>query len=181
MTMEGDWDRAWVIAKYMVRRWQAARALTLNKVGGYMVAKLKKGMRDQNPGGKEYTPNHPFTIERKKSSKALINHGDLLGSITYQMSSQGDEVFVGVLRQKKARTPGGQMYLANLAEIHEEGRMIQITPKMRGWLRHNGLIVSPRTKYIVIPARPTFGPVFEAEREKVLQLIQKTIAKELGF
>lgn len=52
--------------------------------------------------------------------------------------------------------------LQRLAKIHEFGTMVPVTPKMRRFLAAQDppLIISPRKRFIVIPARPFFGPGF---------------------
>lgn len=174
--LTGDWNKAAALAKNMTARFEAAKRRTLYRIGTYMEARLKKGITDQAPGGREYAALHPFTVKRKGSSKALIRHGDLRNSITHQVDR--NSVFIGVLRTAKGKD--GQA-LANIAAIHEEGAVIRITPKMRGYLWSQGMRLSPDTRYIVIPARPTFGPVLEAEQAAVLQIIADTMRKGMGL
>lgn len=182
--MQGDWSRAASMARTMVQRFDQAKRKTLVRIGTYLEARLKKGMTDQAPGGKPYQDLHPFTIAQRQKgikrgqagSKALIHRGDLRNSITHQEGP--NHVFIGVLRGEK-KTEGG-MDLANLAEIHEQGRVIAVTPKMRAWLHANGLHLAPDTTHIVIPARPTFGPTLEAEEDEVLRIMADTMQKEMG-
>lgn len=96
-------------------------------------AMMKTGIRNQAPGGKKFKPLAESTIERKGSSKALIDRGDLINSINTDFYGGGLTAFVGVSRM--ARDRDGNR-LANIAEIHEFGTdpyKIPVTNKMRFW------------------------------------------------
>lgn len=69
------------------------------------------------PAGKPFAPNAPSTINRKGSSKPLIDNADMKNSVRHQMD--GKTVFIGLLRTTPhpAYTGG----VANLGEIHEYG------------------------------------------------------------
>lgn len=87
---------------------------------------------------KSFLPLAKSTIKMKRSSKPLINHGDLLGSIKYQQIAgtpgRGNMgYFVGVHRSARGKDGSA---LANVAEIHEFGTkayIINVTPKMRAF------------------------------------------------
>lgn len=70
---------------------------------------------------RRYAPNSAFTILLKKSSKPLVNDGDLLGAITHRMIDE-KTALVGVLRSS------GKV---NLAELLHEGGTIHVTEAMR--------------------------------------------------
>ena len=103
----------------------------------------------------------------KVGTKALINHGDLIGNIRH-VHKRGTS-FVGILRSTKG---SGTKPLVNIAAIHEYGFgpfAVKMTPKQRRWLammyRTTGL--PPKTGKggggtvtIRIPARPYLRPVF---------------------
>ncbi len=55
------------------------------RVGNYGASEVKKGIVSGSPGGQTFAPLSPVTIARKGSSKPLIDKGDLVGSITYQV------------------------------------------------------------------------------------------------
>lgn len=96
-------------------------------------AMMRQGIRNQAPGGKRFKPLAQSTIDMKRSSKALIDRGDLLRSINTDFHGGGLSAFVGVNR--KARGRDGEP-LANIAEIHEFGTdpyKIPVTNKMRFW------------------------------------------------
>ena len=78
----------------------------------------------------------------------------------------GKKIQVGVLG-------GGEQ--AWLAGIHEYGCRIKITPKMRNWLKRNGLYLKKSTTEIVIPERSFLRAGFDQEHEKVLDKAEKVI------
>ncbi len=93
------------------------------------------GIRRQAPAGKKFQPLAASTKKRKKSSKALIDKGDLIRSITV-VRLFGSAYFVGVHKMHIDKTSGQP--IANIAEVHEFG-----------------------TKDGRIPARPYLRPAFD--------------------
>ena len=142
--LTGDWDRLDEIlnpAKIKAGIQQAAA-----RVGNYGASQVKRGIVNGN-----FTPNSPLTIARKGSSKPLIDKGDLVGSITYQVIDSNN-VFIGVKKGKEA----------NIAAVHEFGCVIQVTPKMRAYLHYQGVHLKPSTQMIYIPPRPFLRPVLNS-------------------
>lgn len=174
ITLNGEWDKARKILANMDARYEKAVKKALSRCGIYLVGQIKRGIRNQKPGGKQYEPLHPFTIARKGSSKAMIDDGDFLNAVTYRVT--GNQVFVGVL--KTAKDSDGKP-LVNIAAVHEFGAEINVTDKMRGYLHSIGLHLKPTTTVIKIPARPTFGPVYKMEKDELVKMIEKELQKEL--
>lgn len=170
----GDWDKARDIIENFEKRYRKAVKAALTRAGLYLKKQIQKGIRDQKPGGKEYEKLHPITIERKGSKKAMIDDGDFFNAITFKLTS--DTLFVGVLKQAKDKD--GKP-LVNIAEVHEYGREIKVTPKMRKYLHGIGLHLKAETTYVKIPARPTFGPVWDAEVDNVIKIIEEEFQKHI--
>lgn len=162
-----------------------------------VVGAMKRGIRNQFPGGgDEFEPLAESTIMMKKSSKALIDNGDLLRSIHAtdiggSFSGQTTAWFVGVHRS--ARGKSGKP-MANIAEIHEFGTKpypIRVTNKMRRFMM--AMFIAGRMRYPIapsttiinhpgVPARPFVRPTFEFwEKRGGPERLAKTIARELGF
>lgn len=179
VNMIGDWAKTKAFLGRLDKEFQKAYKTGLSRVGQAAEKSLKKGMTEGTPGGQKYTPNHPFTIDRKGSSKPLINQGDLRNSIKSKVVN-GTTVFVGINRSAQGKD--GKP-LVNIAAIHELGDgkggdlLIEVTPKMRAYLHSQGLHLKKDTKYVRIPRRPTFEPVFEAEKDNWQELFVKTVAK----
>lgn len=104
-----------------IDQWFARAGNAVETATGHVAQKLRKeivtGIRDQAPGGMRFKPLAESTKARKGSSKALIDHGDLVRSINVTKVGGGD-FFVGVHRNVTARD--GQP-MVNIAEVHEFG------------------------------------------------------------
>ncbi len=195
MTLEGFGDairRLRGLPDALEKRLQVATRQ--NAVG--LEGEIKKGMTNQAPGGEAYQPLHPWTIGarlavmslryRKKvqakaakitagggiAHKALINHGDLRGSITHRMFGNDLSAVVGVNRFAKARN-GKPM--VNIARIVFYGAVIQVTPAMRMWMHGQGMHLRATTTHIVIPPRPTIEPAYAAYRDTIVNRYRKAV------
>ena len=93
----GDWDRAKVqLTNGINQRLALAVRQATTKNALLLVREIQRGIRSQAPGGKQFAPLAEVTIERKGSSKALIDTGVLLNSISQKIMSDG--AVVGLLR-----------------------------------------------------------------------------------
>jgi len=114
VVLTGDWKALDDIFKRLPRRVQKNIQLATSRNASTVVTKTKKIIRDQS---ENWPPLKPETIERKGSSKALIEHGDLLGSIK-KTEVMETVFFVGALRT--ARNRDGTS-LADIYAVHEFG------------------------------------------------------------
>lgn len=109
---------------------------------------------------KPYAANAPLTVALKRSSTPLVNHGDLVGSLTYQVRDL-KTLRVGVNSRRVGRSR------RFLAEILHNGATITVTPRMRQAFfavmqsrREDGKGLPAGVKgmrgpgFIVIPPRP---------------------------
>jgi len=141
------------------------------KAGNYGASEVKKGIRGGAPGGQSFAPLSPVTIINKGSSKPLIDHGDLIGSVTYEVFNDNSSVFIGVKKGKEV----------NIAAVHEYGCTIEVTSEMRAYLHYHGIHLKKITAYIHIPARPFLSPVFQSvEFQKMISEIYLNALRE-GF
>jgi len=149
VSKSGDWDKARRLLTngFSQRLALAVRRATL-KNAILLVREIQKGIRDQAPGGKQFVPLAQVTIDRKGSSKALIDSTFLLTAITHEMLS--DKAFVGVLRTSFYENRN-HTSAANVAAIMESGCTIQ----------------HPSGAVIVIPPRPFLHPTMEKYRDEV--------------
>jgi len=114
--------------------------IVLNRIGMYYEAQTKKGIISQSPGGKRFEDLSERTLEARKrrgtfSTKALIDHGDLMNNVTYKVHRK--KVFIGILRT--AHNQEG-MPLVNIGAVHEFG-----------------------SKRANIPARPYMRPIRDSK------------------
>jgi hypothetical protein len=149
------------------------------------------GLTAQAPGGEPIRPPAPLTLAARQlegfgGTKALLVRGDLRNAIS--VISDGDEVFIGVLRSAKSST--GES-LADIAQIQEFGGppvIIPITPKMRRYLtvllRRAGMPQRPGSGRGVVvtqvPARPFLRPAFEKFRTGVGERLLQRLAASLS-
>jgi len=156
----GQWNKAKELLATNVGA-KLARALRQATVKNalLLVREIKKGIKAQAPGGKPFVKLAASTIQRKGSSKALIDTGFLLASITQLLL--GDRAFVGLLRGTRNKE-GDEM--VNIGAVMEFGATIQ----------------HPNGATIIIPARPFLHPVMEQYREQIMKNYREAIHSVLG-
>lgn len=174
-TLEGPWEK---VSRGLLAT-TAGMSKALARAAVVLRDDIRQGIISQAPGGQRFKPlaestirmrgmskrsrrRAQKTIARGAATKALIHHGDLVGSITYQLVS-AREAFVGLLRQAKHKDSGESM--ANLGAIHEYGATIA-----DGWGR--GI-------HITIPPRPFIGPTWDADRAKVAKVFEDALAESI--
>jgi len=163
-----------------IKRVQAKMALHVAK-------QIREGVRRGWPeGGDKFKPLAESTKKIKKSSKPLINHGDLLRSIN--ATEVKDGWFIGV--HKSVNGPDGKP-LWNIAEIHEFGTkpfQIPITPKLRRWwmaMVSKGIFTGPLhalqsvISHPGVPARPFLRPVWAKFEKEAEQMWRTLLQQEL--
>ena len=156
----GDWEKAKQVlgTNLGARLAQALRQATV-KNAMLLVREIKKGITSQAPGGVPFVRLAQSTIERKGSSKALIDTGFLLASVTQLVL--GDRAFVGLLRGTRNKE-GDEM--ANIGAIMEFGATIN----------------HPNGAVIILPPRPFLHPVMEQYRGEIVKNYQEAIRGVLG-
>ena len=155
----GDWDKARkLLCNNPGHRMALAIRQATIKNALLLVREIKRGIRDQAPGGKQFAPLAQVTIDRKGSSKALIDTGFLVNSITQKIMS--DRAFVGLLRTSIYK--GGEN-AANIGAIMEYGCTIN----------------HPSGAVIVIPPRPFLHPTMERYRNEVIGNYREALASVL--
>lgn len=150
---------------------------------------MVRGIRDQAPGGKPFKPLADSTKEMKGSSKALIDHGDLIRSIGVDEHGGGEIFFIGVNRNAQ-KDDGASLY--NLAEIHNDGTApytIPVTPALRRfWMAMfmKGVFKAPLRgdvrvlNHPGIPARPFIEPSQEEWAKDVERQFTEGLSAALG-
>lgn len=143
-----------------IGKWVTRTAGACERTTGKLAHELRRdivtGIRKQAPGGLQFKPLADSTKAMKGSSKALIDHGDLIRSVN--VTKLGSlSYFVGVHRS--VVSPGGQP-MWNIAEIHEFGsKKVKNRP----------------------PARPFLIPSFNAWRYGVEQRFAEMVARDIGL
>ena len=147
----GDWDKlkARLCKNPGARLAKAIQQATVQNAL-LLVREIKRGIVSQAPGDVPFAPLAESTIERKGASKALIDTGFLLNSITQRIIA--DSAFVGLLRGS-VNAKGEDM--VNIGAIMEYGTTI------------------------VIPPRPFLHPTMEKYRNQVIGTYRKAIDVEM--
>ena len=145
----GDWEKAkrLLTSGYSQRLALAVRKATI-KNALLLVREIKLGIKSQAPGGQQFTPLAEVTTKRKGSSKALIDTGFLVSSITQKILSDG--AFVGLLRTSISKDGDS---IANIGAVMEFGATIN----------------HPSGAVIVIPPRPFLHPTMNKYRDEVIR------------
>lgn len=188
----GDWGKARRILRAAPERVKKAGRRAMLQEMHLLRRFIVEGIRGQNPGGKRMRPLAKSTLATRRirttgrrtraSSKALIQEGDLMGSIA--VIQKGNSFFVGVHRQTKSSTGESMVNIAKINEFGSRPIVIPITPAMRRFLgilfRHlkrptagsgRGVVV------VVIPPRPFMRPAFE---QWTAQLKSRFFARVVG-
>lgn len=130
------------------------------------------------------TPLHPFTLSEKarlsQDPRILIATGFYANHIDVVEEKFGKGYSYRVGFSEKMHPSG--IPLEKLARIQEYGAKIEVTPKMRAYLHWRGLHLKEETKYITIPPRPHFMPVFLRVRREVKRITKwrsQNLSREL--
>jgi len=155
----GDWERV----RHLLADQPGARlALAIRhatvKAAILLVREIQRGIRSQAPGGHPFVQLVQSTIDRKHSSKALIDTGFLINSITHRILR--DQAFVGLLKTTVYRD--GES-VANIGAVMEYGATIPM----------------PNGVTIIIPARPFLHPVMTQHKEAILDLYRDAVKTAL--
>ena len=165
------WDRLRRLLDGLEERLRQNARKMLARAGQELASDVRGRILD----GKGMKRLHPFTIAQKKSSKPLVDGGDLLGSVGADFV-EDLAVMVGVNRKAADGT--------NLGALHEreEGTRVPVTPRMRAFLASRGLHLKAATKELFIPGRPFLRPAYRDFRDRkaaeglAVELVEKTLA-----
>lgn len=172
----GDWETTIATLARAPRDFAEAKKKALLQEAQMFRTKIIEGLREQAPGGRTFKPLAPSTIAMRKflgfkGTKALLRRGDLRNAIV--VHEIGEDVFVGIMRQAKARDGQPMIDIAKLNEYGSRPIVIKITPRMSAFLhmafRKSGgfgnRMGPPRARtgvlVVQIPAHPFLAPVFE--------------------
>lgn len=165
--------RSWVrliaeLRKARTKTFKPEMMKAMRKVGIFLKSRVLKGVRRGAPGGRILQRNAPATIDRKRSSKPLIDTGQMLGSIVTRTNRRGTiriRTTVGPQkfsrRKTKRRSPRTN---ARVAAFHEFG------------FRHRGGILTGARKI----RRRFLRPVLTAERPHIIRIFRKEFGRAVS-
>lgn len=155
----GDWERVQhLLADQPGARLALAIRQATVKAAILLVREIQRGIRSQAPGGHPFVQLAASTIARKGSSKALIDTGFLINSITHRIMQ--DQAFVGLLKTTVSRD-GESM--ANIGAVMEYGATIPM----------------PNGTTIILPARPFLHPVMAQYQDAILAIYRDALKTAL--
>lgn len=125
----GDWDKAIARLSGMHPRVKRNFALATRRNAVTLRDQIKRTIRS---GRSEWPPLSGLTIQRKGSSRPLVDNNDLFHSVTVRPAGTGI-AFVGVPRSARSRE---RVSMVNIAQVMEFGAVITPT----------------RAKFLTIPA-----------------------------
>jgi len=155
----GEWEKAKRLLAQQpgARLALAIRQATL-KAAILLVREIQRGIRSQAPGGQPFAKLAESTIKQKGSSKALIDTGFLINSITHRILR--DRAFIGLL---KTTTYHDGESVANIGAVMEYGVTIPM----------------PNGTMVILPPRPFLHPVMAQYRHEILDLYRAAIRSAL--
>lgn len=156
-------------------RIQAAANGTIQEVAEIAKQTMQKFYASGHPAHK---PLYYQTVAHKSyqgsttPDQPLHRFGSLAKSIKVKIKGSGDsiEALIG--------PPPGRESLK--AAVHEKGVRIRVTDAMRNYLAYQGIIISPNTAFIVIPARPVMKYVATATQAEIIRRGIKNIKVEVA-
>jgi len=155
----GEWEKAKQLLAQQpgARLALAIRQATL-KAAILLVREIQRGIRSQAPGGQPFAKLAESTIKQKGSSKALIDTGFLINSITHRILR--DQAFIGLLKTTTYRD--GES-VANIGAVMEYGATIPM----------------PNGTTVILPPRPFLHPVMRQYRDEIVELYRVAIRSVL--
>lgn len=117
MKLTGDWKRM----EALLKNGPAAAGREIRRATQFNAMKVQREIRQNIRNGK-FEPNSSFTILTKRSSKPVVDSGELFKAIAYKLLTD-TRAEVGIIKTSGA---------ANYGIIVHEGAVIPVTPAMRG-------------------------------------------------
>lgn len=105
----------------------------------------------------------------------------MLDNIIHQLQTLcNQEIAGGILADEGGGdSRDGGITNAQLGAIHEFGVSIPVTPKMRAYLHHLGMHLSPTKTMINIPSRPFMRGTVDAVKDTIAELFSSGVANIL--
>jgi phage gpG-like protein len=166
MSLYGEWQATLHDLRAYARNLERASQAAITKEAHHWANEVRSGIRKQTTATLARPPwpsLKPSTVERKGSSKALIDTGTLLRSIKAERVSRW-RWHIGVRRGAKSKNGKS---VVNIAAVHEFGTTIGVVSE-RGPVK------------IVIPARPFLRPIHRVMSKELERRLMGRLAEEMG-
>ncbi len=178
--LEGDWPMLRAFVKDASPRLRIHLKAAARKAALLVLREIKKGIRNQAPGGQAFPALHELTIIEKsqlkgigsvKSNQALIRHGDLINSLTIEVS---EDASFGVGIPVGARNRYG-IDINLIAAGMEKGYTINVTDRLRNYFAAQGRPLKKSTTHLDVPARPFLEPVLKQCEDQIVKIYADAI------
>lgn len=160
----------WGLADKLPVVWQTAMKFYNDiprKMAEAFAGEMKKAIR-----ATDLAPNSGATVILKGSGVPLVHTGKMKKSIITK--NMGTFDYYGGI-DPAATTPDGTL-ISKIAQMQNAGYVIPVTAKIRALMDSHGIIVSPDTKFFVVPARPFLARALDKVQPRF-----KKIQKEAGI
>lgn len=138
--------------------------------------------RRRGRGGREQTvKNYRMVWKGEKGSKRRVRQykdvmlstrtkplARLAGAVRYNYDKDLEAVSIGFIRNR-----GVSDNMLKLARLHAKGEETNVTPRMRRMLFALGFPIKKTTTTLETPARPVIEPVFQMEKDTIVQNIER--------
>ena len=149
----------------------------LKSTAWYVQQEVRAGIKSGAPGGVKYAdlmnPDRRIQLEsartggkKNRGRNAILKN--LYGAVGYKYDSS-QKVTIGWLKDWSILV-GGWM---------EEGKTETVSSKMRRLFLAAGIGIKPETTTLRVPARPTWGPMFQFLRDKIPVYFEKKFVEYL--
>jgi len=181
----GDWPRFRTFINNLTPGISKALKVAARLAALHTVSKIRKGVKNQSPGGQAFKPLHPFTVSEKMSTKgigsttanrALIRSGSLMRFLTYAVRDDGS-FEIGYDTDKTSGSSGA--YLWMVSTWMQNNTRIKVNKYIRSRFAKQKFYLSKKTKYLSIPARPYILPVIFQERYEIRKIYEIQLSKKI--
>lgn len=176
-----------------------ALTVALHQEANLYLRALKEGIRGGAPGGVPLRPLARSTILQKRSSKPLINTGDMLRSIKIHMLNPR-AIFVGIARGEQSSTSlarsgksaASAKTLDYIGSIHEHGTGVYfqtVTKRQEVYFKRalkpigavSHTIKAGDVLYMRVPERPFVKPVAELLAKDAPERVSRRVMQHMGL
>jgi len=155
--------------------WSLKEALKMT--GGHYRKALQQDIRHGRIGG-DKTLNPITERGRDRRKPPLFNLGSMTRfRVSKSRKAGGLMLRVGFLNIGKLKV--GTKSVVAVAKIHEEGKRIRVTPKMRKFFarekheNRGGAYLKKSTKFLTIPKRPIIEPFWRRYRNEIPRYLER--------
>jgi hypothetical protein len=149
----------------------------LKMTGGHYRKVLKQDIQKGRIGG----PRHldPWTTEGRSRKPPLYKLAQLVRfKVGKSAKAGGLRCWIGFLQSGKKVMGGKVMTIPKIAQMHQEGARIRVTPGMRKKAAMMGQPLKKTTRWIQLPKRPIIEPFWRRNKQRIPKYLEKMFFKK---